>query len=76
MDTKVVVRSLTLAVAAVAALFIPDYSSAQVEAPGELVAIPGATYSTWSVNEPIGSRTSTCSAPTRYLWRAAVTRPT
>ena len=37
--------------AAVAALTIPDFAAAQLEAPGEPVTIPGAAYSKWSVKE-------------------------
>ena len=42
------------ALAAVAALTIPRFAAAQPEAPGETVAIPGAAYSTFSVDEVRG----------------------
>ena len=45
---------IAVALAAVAALALPGLAVAQQEAPGEAVTIPGATYSSWSVNEVRG----------------------
>ena len=41
--------------AAGAALTIPHLAAAQTEAPGEVVAIPGAAFSDWSVDEVRGT---------------------
>jgi uncharacterized protein len=44
----------TVALAAVAALALSSLASAQSEAPGEPVTIPGASFSSWSVKEVRG----------------------
>jgi 3-carboxy-cis,cis-muconate cycloisomerase len=46
-------KAAAAAFAAVAALTIPRFAAAQ-EAPGETVAIPGAAFSSWSVDEVRG----------------------
>jgi dienelactone hydrolase len=47
-------KAAAAALAAVAALTIPPFAAAQTEAPGEAVTIPGAAYSTFSVDEVRG----------------------
>jgi len=47
-------QAVAVGFAAVAALTIPEFAAAQNEAPGEAVTIPGATFSTWSVDEVRG----------------------
>jgi dienelactone hydrolase len=46
-------KTIAAALAAVAALTIPRFAAAQ-DAPGETVTIPGAAFSTWSIDEVRG----------------------